>query len=117
TAVEDATRRDDRDTATHGVDDLRHQRECGDGTGVAAGLRSLRDHDVAAGLDRPPRVVDLAAHVDDDHAVAMTQVVDVERHAEGGDEHAGAAGDDLLDLPDEIARHRGQEVDAPRLVG
>src|SRR5690606_31147033 len=84
---------------------------------VAARLRALGDHDVAAGGDRLDGVADLAAHVDDDEAVLVAQVDDVAGDTEAGDEGGGAPGDDVADLGLEVAGHGGQQVDAERLVG
>ena len=51
----------------HTVDDLRDERHRRDRAGVATGFGALRDHEVAAGLDRGDRVTHLAAHARDDH--------------------------------------------------
>ena len=46
----------------------------------------------------------------------MAEVDHLGRHAEAGDEHRGAALDDLLDLADQVPGHGGEQVDAERLV-
>ncbi len=84
---------------------------------MAARLRALCHDDVAAGVDRALRVVDLAAHVDDEEPVAMAQVDDLRRYAEPGDERARARRTDGLDHGDQVARARRQEIDAEGLGG
>ncbi len=63
--------------------------------GVAAGFGALRDHEVAAGLDRGDRVAHLAAHARDEHVAVVQSFDDVARDAEPGDEQRRAAGHDL----------------------
>ena len=64
----------------------------------------------------PPGVVHLAAHVDDQDVVAVTEVDHLRRHAQAGHEDRGASFDDLLDLPDQVPGHGGEQVDPERLV-
>ena len=64
-AVEDATGRHHGDAAAHGVDDLGDQGQRRHLARVAAGLGALGDDEVTSRLDGAHRVVDLAAHADD----------------------------------------------------
>ena len=61
-------------SASHRVDDLGDQGHGGDQAGVAAGLGALGHHDVAPGVEGPPGVVHLAAHVDHQDAVAVAEL-------------------------------------------
>jgi hypothetical protein len=107
-AVEDAAGRDHGDPVADRVDDLGDERQRRHGPRVAAGLGALRDDDVAAGLDRTAGVVDLPAHVHDEHAVAVAELHDVTRYAEAGDEDRRALVDEELHLRGQIAGHRRQ---------
>jgi hypothetical protein len=71
---------------------------------VPACLRALRDDQITAGVDGAPRVSDLAAHVDHQDAVTVTQINDGTWNPQPGDEYPGALGDDLFDLPAEVTR-------------
>ena len=93
-AVEDAPGGHDRHAVADRVDDLGDEREGGDLPGVPACLGALRHHQVAAGLDGAHGVLDLAAHADDDHAVAVAQVDDLGRDAEPRHEGGRTALDD-----------------------
>ncbi len=114
--VEDAAGRHHRDAVAHGVDDLGDERHGRHLAGVTAGLGALGHDEVASGLDGAHGVVDLAAHVDDEHvgAVALLDHLggDAERRHEGG----GAAVDDDLHLLGHAAGHGGEEVDGEGLV-
>ena len=80
--VEDAAGRDDRargrPTASTiwGTSGKRR-----DLSGVTARLGALGHHQVASRLDGAHGVLDLAAHADDDHVVAVAQVDDLGRDA------------------------------------
>ena len=116
-AVEDASGRDDGHPAADGVDDLGDEREGRDLAGVPAGLGALGHDEVASGIDGTHRVLDLAAHADDDDVVAVAELDDLGRDPEPGHERRGAALDDHLDLLGHAAGHGGEEVDAEGLVG
>jgi hypothetical protein len=77
--------------------------------------------DVASGVHRGARVIDLSAHlsahVDDHEPVTVAQVDHVGGHAEAGYEHRGPAFDDLLHLLAHVSGHGGQQVDAEGLFG
>ena len=62
-AVEDASCRDDRHLGSDGVDDLGHERHGRDEPGVAAGLGSLCDDQVAPGVDRARRACSTFPHM------------------------------------------------------
>jgi hypothetical protein len=79
-------------------------------------LGALGDHHVASGLERPPGVVHLSAHVDDQDVVLVAEVDHLGRNAESGDEDRGTSLDDLLDLPDQVSGHGGEQVDTEGLV-
>ena len=114
-AVEDAAGGDDRHAVADRVDDLRHERHRRDRARVTARLGALRDHEVAAGLDRRDRVAHLAAHARDEHVAVVQHLDDVARHAEPGDEQRRAAFDDLVRVVDHALGQRGEQVDAERL--
>ena len=115
-AVEDAAGSDDGHAVADRVDDLRHQRERRDQSGVPARLGALRDDEVATGLDGGDRMTHLAAHVDDEHVVAMAQVDDLARYAEPGDEDGRALRDEQLDVAQHVGRQGGEQVDAERVA-
>ena len=116
-AVEDPAGRHHGDLGADRVDDLGDQRHGGDQAGVPPGLGPLGDHDVASGVEGAAGMVDLAAHVDDQHVVAVAEIDDVGGNPQAGHEDRRPAVDDLLHLSDQVARHGGEEVDTERLVG
>ena len=111
-AIEDAPGGHDRYLVTHRVDDLGNEGKGGNLPGVAAGLGALRDDEVAAGLHGAHGVIDLSAHGDNDHVVAVAQVDHLGRHAQPGDERRRTALNDHGDLLGHTTGHRGQEVHA-----
>ncbi len=115
-SVGDPSRRDDRDPLSDRVDDLGHEGQGGDEAGVAPRLGSLGHDDVTSGVHGAARAVDLPAHVDDQKPVTVAQVEHVGGDAESGDEHRGAAFDDLLHLLAHVPGHGGQQVDAEGLA-
>src|SRR5664280_2614520 len=71
-----------------------------------------RASDAAAGVERSPSVLDLAAHRDHQYVVLVAEVDDLARHAESGDERRGAALDEQLDVAQQVVGKGRQEVDA-----
>ena len=116
-SVEDASGGHHRDLGAHRIHDLGYEGHCGHQPGVATGLGALGHHDVAPGVEGPSGMVHLPAHVDDEDAVAVTQLDHFGRYSESGHEHRGAPLDDPLDLSHQIPGHRRQQIDAERLVG
>ena len=115
--VEDPAGGDDRDPVPDGVDDLGDERHRRHRPGVAAGLGALGDDEVAAGFDRGDGVAHLAAHVDDEHVAVVAALDHVAGHAEGGDEHRHALGDEQVDALEHLVGQRGEQVDPERPVG
>jgi predicted lysophospholipase L1 biosynthesis ABC-type transport system permease subunit len=68
------------------------------GSGVAAGLGALRDHQIAAGFHRGDRVAHLPAHARHEHAAVVAHRDDVARYTESGDEHRRALPDQRVDV-------------------
>src|SRR5438270_230750 len=86
-------------------------------TPCPAGMGALGHDEVAAGLDGVDGVADLAAHVDHQDVVVVTQLDHVARYTQTGDEDTAAVLDDLAHLTGHVAGRGGQEVDAEGLVG
>ena len=66
---------------------------------MAAGLGALGNDEVTASLDGAHGVIDLAAHVDDQHVGAVALFDHLGGDAQRGDEGGGAAVDDDLMVP------------------
>ena len=77
---------------------------------MTARLGALRDHEVAAGLDRGDRVAHLAAHRRDEHVAVVQHLDDLARHAEPGDEQRRATLHDLFRARDHALGQRGEQV-------
>ncbi|MDP1803893.1 MAG: hypothetical protein Q8K72_01880, partial [Acidimicrobiales bacterium] len=80
-------------------------------------LGALGDDDVTARLHGGDRVANLTAHVHHEHPAAVAELDDVTRHAQPGDEHGRATGDDRLDLLLEPRGERSQQVDPEGPLG
>ena len=83
---------------------------------MAPGFGALRDDDVASRLDGSGRVPHLPAHARDEDVALMTEVDDVARDAEAGDEDPCPAVDHRLHLALDLTRDGGEQVDAERLA-
>ena len=84
---------------------------------MTAGLGALGHDEVASGVDGAHGVVDLAAHVDDEHVGAVALLDHLGGNAESRHEGGRAAVDDDLDLLRHAAGHGGEEIDREGLVG
>ena len=84
---------------------------------MASRFRALRDHEVATCVDGATRVLDLAAHVDDEHVVLVAEVDRGAGDTEAGDERGGPSLDQQLDLAQQRLGKGGEQVDAERLGG
>ena len=108
--VDDAARGDDGDL--HRVDHLGHERHRADLARVAAGLRALRGDDVGARLLGANRVLHLAGHDDDLHAVRLHVGDVLLRHREAGDEDLHLLLEEHGDVGHDHLRNRREQVTA-----
>jgi hypothetical protein len=81
---------------------------------VAASLGALSHDNVTTGVERPPGVVDFAAHRDHQDLVIVTEIHHVRGNAEARDEGAGASLDEELNVGHERVGEGGEQIDDVR---